>query len=95
MVATASQWPPPGDAVSAIRDPSFPKRTKRPTGDDERVAAINFARCVFRQISAERTVLAADRQTPARGAISSRDFLDGPDEGHRIRFLAAQRTWDP
>ena len=41
-----------------------------------RIAAVDFARCVPRQITAERAIFAAVRETPARSAISSRDLFD-------------------
>jgi hypothetical protein len=57
----------------------LPCRPKRAAGDDKWVAAVNLARCVRRQISAEYTVFTGDRQAPAGRAICPRDLFDNPD----------------
>src|SRR5271168_1130030 len=53
MLATAPERPPAGNAVAAIRDGGLPCRPKRAGGDHERIAAVDFARSVRREISAE------------------------------------------
>src|SRR4051812_28265564 len=60
-----------------------------------RIAAIDFARRIMRQISAERAIFAAVRETPARGAVNARHLFDNPDKRHRVAFLAAQGTRNP
>src|SRR5262245_14324351 len=79
MLATAAERPAARNAVAAIHDHGLPRRPKRAAGDDERVSAVDLVRCVRRKISAEYTVLAADRETPAGRAICPRDLFDNPD----------------
>src|SRR5580704_16737867 len=95
MLATTAQGPPARDAVAAIDDHSTPEGPKRPSRSDVRVAAVDFARCVHRQVSAEYAILAANRHTPARCAIGPSDLFDDANEGHRIGFFASKRTWNP
>jgi hypothetical protein len=79
MLATAAKRPAAGNAVAGIHDHGLPRRPKRAAGDDERVTAIDLARCVRREISAEYTVFATDRDAPAGRAICPRDLFDNPD----------------
>jgi hypothetical protein len=95
MLATAAERPAPGNAVAAIHDHGLPHRSKCTAGDDERVAAVDLARCVWREISSEHAVFAADRDAPAHCAIRPRDLFDNPDQGHRVGLLAAQFPRNP
>jgi hypothetical protein len=50
MLATAPERPQAGNAVAPIHDHGLPGRPKRAAGDHQRVAAVDFARRVRRQI---------------------------------------------
>src|SRR5580658_8483202 len=95
MLTTAAQWPPARDPIAAVHDDGFPNGTKRSGRLDMRIASENNPRRVSRQVTAENTVLSAKRHAPSGGAIDARDFLDDPNQRHRIGFLASKRTRNP